>query len=199
MLAHTEDETGSQPWSWRTSFLEHLSVFFAPTHLIQLISNLSRVEASVRVCVRATKQNTRCAGSRYSRVPTLVLENPCCLGEPTVYNYDTKKKPKTDQLVNVNGTFENKRLVITTPRAWRQHEHLVDCICLVVSGSSNILTMGSVSDCSCLSWATTAVLFSLNAAWTKGGISKQHVMPPATPAWVLMWQEKANAKFSPMH
>lgn len=42
--------------------------------------------------------------------------------------------------------------------------HLVDCICLVVSGSSNILTMGSVSDCSCFSWATTVVLFSLKAA-----------------------------------
>lgn len=41
--------------------------------------------------------------------------------------------------------------------------YLVDCICLVVSGSSNIFTMGSVSDCSCFSWATTSVLFSLRA------------------------------------
>lgn len=41
--------------------------------------------------------------------------------------------------------------------------YLVDCICLVVSGSSNIFTMGSVSDCSCLSWATTSVLFSFRA------------------------------------
>lgn len=51
----------------------------------------------------------------------------------------------------------------------------MDCICLVVSGSSNIFTMGSVSDCSCFSWATTSVLFSLRA--DKGRIKNmnQHV------------------------
>lgn len=41
--------------------------------------------------------------------------------------------------------------------------YLVDCICLWVSGSSNIFTMGSVSDWSCFNWATTVVLFSLRA------------------------------------
>lgn len=41
--------------------------------------------------------------------------------------------------------------------------YLVDCICLVVSGSSNIFTIGSVSDWSCFNWATTSVLFSFRA------------------------------------
>jgi hypothetical protein len=41
--------------------------------------------------------------------------------------------------------------------------YLVDCICLVVSGSSNIFTIGSVSAWSCFSCATTVVLFSLKA------------------------------------
>lgn len=41
--------------------------------------------------------------------------------------------------------------------------NLVDCICRVVSGSSNIFTMGSVSDWSCFSCATTVLLFSLRA------------------------------------
>lgn len=58
----------------------------------------------------------------------------------------------------------------------RSLTHLVDCICLVVSGSSNILTMGSVSDCSCFSWATTVVLFSLRAedGQKKSPTYKQH-------------------------
>ena len=42
--------------------------------------------------------------------------------------------------------------------------YLVDCIWRVVSGSSNILTMGSVSCWSCFSCATTVVLFSFKAA-----------------------------------
>lgn len=42
-------------------------------------------------------------------------------------------------------------------------DYLVDCICLVVSGSSNIFTIGSVSAWSCFSCATTVVLFSLKA------------------------------------
>lgn len=41
--------------------------------------------------------------------------------------------------------------------------YLADCICLVVSGSSNIFTIGSVSDWSCFNWATTSVLFSFRA------------------------------------
>lgn len=53
----------------------------------------------------------------------------------------------------LRGTFDRKRISI----------YLVDCICLVVSGSSNILTIGSVSDWSCFNWATTSVLFSFRA------------------------------------
>lgn len=41
--------------------------------------------------------------------------------------------------------------------------YLVDCICLVVSESSKIFTIGSVSDWSCFNWATTSVLFSFKA------------------------------------
>lgn len=65
--------------------------------------------------------------------------------------------------------------------------YLVDCICLVVSGSSNIFTMGSVSDCSCFSWATTSVLFSLRAdtgrekkAMSHNNTVNQHDRDPGT-------------------
>lgn len=57
----------------------------------------------------------------------------------------------------------------TNKPSWEKciKSYLVDCICLVVSGSSNILTIGSVSAWSCFSCATTVVLFSRKAGKKK--------------------------------
>lgn len=61
---------------------------------------------------------------------------------------------------------------------------LVDCICLVVSGSSNILTMGSVSDWCCFSWVTTVLLFSLRA--TTQPLSLHKVQAQLNDVWAII-------------